>query len=86
MLAQLLRQHLKYFAAMSPAYIEGKGSTKVFAKSPNLICNISYKYKKSDARKEKETGFLHEAICEIVENCTIQIYTANYPDIELKQV
>jgi len=86
MLAQLLRQHLKYIYAISPVYIDGKGSAQLFAKTPNLICSISYKYKKSDARKEKETGFLHEAICEIVENCTIQIYTANYPDIELKQV
>ena len=45
---------------------------------------MSYKYKQADVRKEKETGFLHQVIFEIVENYAIKIYASNEPDIELK--
>ena len=60
--------------------------SKVFAKNSNLKCSMSYKYKQADARKEKETRFLHEAICEIIENYAIPIYVVIEQAIELKPV
>ena len=77
---------LKYFAEMSLGYIDGKDSAEVFAKNSSFICSMFNKYKQADARKEGETGFLQDAICEIVKNYAIPIYAANESGIELKPV
>ena len=57
MLAQLLRQQLKYFAEVSPGYIDGKDSTKLFAKNSNFICRCLASASRLMQEKKKKLDF-----------------------------